>query len=98
MLGKWTPFARHISAQVSMSAADCWAPGSFTTSRTDIYAIFLTSLTFWAVPPLRKSIKLDLSLDFLASSFVSIRAARVDVDLHGEGDDDGDELSEMVDR
>jgi hypothetical protein len=63
-----------------MSATDCCAPGFFTTSRTDIYAIFLTSLTFCAVPPLRNSIRLDLSFDLPDSSFVSIRVAKL-----GEG-------------
>lgn len=76
-----------------MSATDCWAPGSLTASRTDLYAIFLTSLVFCAFPPVRKSIKLDLSLVFFASSLDSIKAVRFDVedeDLQREEEGDGD--------
>ena len=92
MSQKLTPFARHISAHVSMSAIDCCALGSFTTSLTDLYAMFFASFTFCAVPPFSKSIKPDFIFDFLDSNLDSSRAVRFVVegeDLHVESEGDG---------
>ena len=97
---KSTPLARHISAHVSTSAIDCGDPVFFTTSLTDMYDIFLTSLVLCPVPPLRKSIRVDLILDFLDSNFVSISDARFVVEVEDllEGEEDRDVGRVSVDR